>query len=96
MTSGPGDGSNRHSMTEPARLPAVPTPTEPVKVDVPRLIVGGIALWLIALIVTLAVPALHEGERAWWPWSALAGAVLGVVGWVYVRRGRGNAADAGT
>ena len=46
------------------------------------------------LIVTLAVPALHEGDRHWWPWCCVAGIVLGLIGYSYVRRGRGNAADA--
>jgi hypothetical protein len=40
------------------------------------------------------VPALHEGERDWWPWVPVAGIVLGLAGFSYVRRGRGNAADA--
>ena len=97
MTSGAGEHDSLgdpHPATDPARRPAMPTPTEPVVVDVPRLIAIGTGMWLIALVAVLAVPALHEGDRAWWPWSALAGAVLGGIGWVYVRRGRGNAADA--
>jgi len=52
----------------------------------------GVVLWAIALIVTLVVPALHTGDRDWWPWTCVAGLVLGLVGYLYVRRGRGNAA----
>ena len=47
-----------------------------------------------ALAVVLVVPALHEGERGWWPWACVAGLVLGAMGWGYLRRGRGNAHDA--
>ena len=48
-------------------------------------------MWLVALVVTLVVPALHEGDRDWWPWTCVAGLVLGAMGWAYLRRGRGNA-----
>jgi cyanate permease len=54
----------------------------------------GTAAWLVALVLTLAVPALHEGDRHWWPWACVAGVAIGVVGLVYIRRGRGNASDA--
>lgn len=51
----------------------------------------GMAVWAVALVVTLVVPALREGDRHWWPWTAVAGLVLGTLGYLYVRRGRGNA-----
>jgi len=51
----------------------------------------GVLLWAVALVVTLVVPALHAGERHWWPWACVAGLTLGLVGYLYVRRGRGNA-----
>lgn len=66
----------------------------PVKVDVLRVLEIGVALWAVALVLTIAVPALHGGDRGWWPWSCVAGIVGGAAGWVYVRRGRGNAAAA--
>ncbi|MBC9822212.1 DUF2530 domain-containing protein [Terrabacter sp. MAHUQ-38] len=59
-----------------------------------RIVEVGIALWVVALVITLAVPALHEGGRDWWPWACVAGVLLGGMGWAYVRRGRGNARDA--
>ena len=59
-----------------------------------RIIEVGLAVWLVALVATLVVPALHEGDRDWWPWTCVAGFVLGCMGWAYVRRGRGNARDA--
>ena len=66
----------------------------PVKVDVLRVLEIGTALWVIALVLTLVVPALHQDGRDWWPWTCVAGAVLGGIGWAYIKRGRGNASAA--
>ena len=66
-----------------------------MQVPTQRIIAIGLVLWLVALAVTLVVPALHEGDRSWWPWGCVAGFVLGLIGLLYVRRGRGNAHDAG-
>jgi hypothetical protein len=68
---------------------------QPLAVSTSRVVLWGIAAWVVALVVTLAVPALHQGDRDWWPWCCVAGVVLGLLGYSYVRRGRGNAADAG-
>lgn len=65
-----------------------------VRVRTDRVVLGGLALWLVALVAILTVPALHSGDRDWWPWACVSGLVLGGLGWVYLRRGRGNAADA--
>ena len=65
-----------------------------VRVRSDRVVLGGMALWVLALVVILAVPELRSGDRAWWPWACVAGLALGGLGWVYLRRGRGNAADA--
>lgn len=59
-----------------------------------RVVEWGMLVWAVALVVTLVVPALRTGERDWWPWACVAGIGLGAIGWLYVRRGRGNAADA--
>ncbi|CAN7504294.1 DUF2530 domain-containing protein [Terrabacter sp. LjRoot27] len=83
----------------PAR-PSEPTTPEPIAPIAPlpvpmlRIIEVGLAVWVVALVVVLVVPALHEGDRDWWPWTCVAGFVLGSIGWAYVRRGRGNASDA--
>lgn len=69
-------------------------PLEPLPVPMPRIIEVGLGLWLVALVVILLVPALHEGSRSWWPWGAVAGLALGLIGYAYVRRGRGNASEA--
>lgn len=82
--------SEPEGVTERERevLQAMQVPTQ-------RIISIGLVLWAVALLVTLVVPALHEGDRSWWPWACVAGLVLGSVGLLYVRRGRGNAHDAG-
>lgn len=67
----------------------------PLAVDTVHVIVAGMTLWLVALVVTLVVPALHTGDRDWWPWTCVTGLVLGALGLVYLRRGRGSAAIAG-
>jgi Protein of unknown function (DUF2530) len=69
-----------------------PPALEPLPVNVQRLVLVGTVLWLVALVVVLAVPDLRSGDRDWWPWTALSGALLGLVGLAYLRRGRGNAA----
>ncbi len=72
----------------PAPL-AVP---DPPAVSSAQVVLVGTVLWLVALVLTLAVPALHEGDRDFWPWACVVGLVLGGLGYSYVRRGRGNAA----
>lgn len=67
---------------------------EPLHVPMLRIIEAGMAAWVVALVVTLLVPALHQGDRSWWPWTCVAGFLLGILGWAYVRRGRGNARGA--
>lgn len=54
----------------------------------------GIVVWALALVVVLVVPSLRSGERSWWVWVPVAGLVLGLLGYAYLRRGKGNAADA--
>ena len=66
----------------------------PLAVSTARVVVWGELAWVVALVVILAVPSLHQGQRDWWPWVPVAGIVLGLIGFSYVRRGRGNAAGA--
>ncbi|MBK8470296.1 MAG: DUF2530 domain-containing protein [Actinomycetales bacterium] len=68
--------------------------TRPVQVPSLRIADAGLALWAVALLVVLAVPDLRTGDRAWWPWTCVAGLLLGVLARLYLRRGRGNAAAA--
>ena len=74
--------------------PAEPAPLEPLAWSSARIVLGGLVLWAVALVVTLAVPALRTGDRDWWPWCCVAGLALGSLGYGYMRRGRGNAAGA--
>ncbi|WP_299445758.1 DUF2530 domain-containing protein [uncultured Phycicoccus sp.] len=69
-------------------------PVDPPHVPTMTIALVGTGLWALALVITLVVPALHTGERSWWPWACVTGIALGVFAWWYVRRGRGNAADA--
>lgn len=67
---------------------------QPLSWSTGRIVLAGIALWAVALVVTLLVPSLHSGDRSWWPWTCVAGIGLGLLGYLYVRRGRGNARGA--
>lgn len=79
-------------MTDPE--PAADEELRPVAVPMTRIVAIGIGVWAVALVVTLVVPTLHEGPRSWWPWCCVAGLLLGLAGYAYLRRGRGNAAEA--
>ena len=70
-------------------------PVQPLAVSTEKVILWGLAVWVVALVLTLAVPGLHAGDRHWWPWTCVAGLALGLFGYSYVRRGRGNATTAG-
>ena len=71
-----------------------PAPSPPVTVPSKVVVAVGTAAWSVALVITLLVPALHTGDRSWWPWTCVTGIALGVFGWWYVGRGKGNAAGA--
>lgn len=43
-------------------------------------VVVGMALWAVALVATLVIPSLREGDRWWWPWVCVAAIALGPVG----------------
>ncbi|HSF98587.1 MAG TPA: DUF2530 domain-containing protein [Ornithinibacter sp.] len=61
-------------------------PVEPITVPTRTLVLAGTAIWAVALVVTLLVPALHTGERSWWPWACVSGIALGAFAWWYVGR----------
>ena len=82
---GPASGATPESTPDAPQYPPLPVKSSTV-------IKVGMLAWALALAVTLAVPDLHTGERSWWPWTCVAGLTLGLIGYVYVRRGRGNAA----
>ena len=71
------------------------TPTHlpsPIRIRVDRVVLLGTALFVLWAAVAWAVPTLHDGARSWWPMIGVYGAGLGVLMWLYLRRGRGNAA----
>ena len=74
--------------------PEVGDELKPLAVSTVRVILWGQLGWVLVLAVILAVPSLHEGERDWWAWVPVTGLVLGLIGFTYVRRGRGNATGA--
>ena len=69
-------------------------PVQPVDLPTRTIVVAGTALWTVALVVTLLVPALHTGERSWWPWTCVTGIALGAFAWWFTGRGHRNAAEA--
>lgn len=91
---GDAEGARERDVETEAEVEAQVEALEVLQVPTQRIIEIGLALWVVALLTTLLVPALHEGDRSWWPWACVAGFVLGAVGLLYVRRGRGNAHDA--
>ncbi len=89
-------GSDRTTAASgPAASGQPAEPLQPLAVDTARVVLVGLAVWALALVLTLAVPSLRTGERDWWPWACVTGLVLGGLGLAYLRRGRGNAAAAG-
>ena len=71
-----------------------PEEPEPITINTIRVLEIGIAMWFVALAVAMLVPALHLGDRHWWPWACVSGIVGGGLALWYVRRGKGNAAAA--
>jgi Protein of unknown function (DUF2530) len=63
-----------------------PQEPQPLNVDLARVLEIGTALWGVALVVSLLVPALHQADRHWWPWACVAGMVGGGISLLYIRR----------
>ncbi|GAA4877448.1 DUF2530 domain-containing protein [Serinicoccus chungangensis] len=93
MSTGPQHADHDHAAAgrgervDPLQPPEVPLRTI-------TLVRWGILAWAVVLLLLLAVPALRSGERDWWVWVPVAGVVGGLLGYAYLRRGKGNAADA--
>ncbi|WP_406832339.1 DUF2530 domain-containing protein [Pedococcus sp. KACC 23699] len=81
-------------VAEPARVVAEPDELQPLALSSATVTLWGTIGWFVALGIILAVPSLHQGDRHWWPWTCVAAIVLGLLGFSYVRRGRGNATGA--
>jgi hypothetical protein len=91
VTDEPATPASPHRDTSPLGESA---PVGAPGVSTRTVVVVGTALWAVALVVTLVVPALHTGERSWWPWTCVTGIALGLFAGWYVRSGRGDAAGA--
>lgn len=67
-------------------------PLTPVQVDTGRIIAGGTGGFAVAFVVLVALRLAGVGwvlQRPTWLWTALAGAVLGLVGlWIIGRHRR--------
>lgn len=69
---------------------------EPMEFDLARVVLIGTVLYAVAAVVLLALntPLTHAGHGRW-PWVAVSGAVLGLLGLYYLkRRDRAIARDA--
>lgn len=69
---------------------------KPMEVDVSRIVLIGTALYAVAAVVLLAFhTSLTNAGHGRWPWVAVSGTVLGLLGLYYVkRRDRAIARDA--
>lgn len=67
-------------MPEPLR-----PPPPPEQVDTRRIVTIGTVLFVIAAVVIAVVPSLREHGDGLWLWTAIAGAVLGVIGQLVMR-----------
>lgn len=62
---------------------------EPLDVDGVRTVGIGSVLWLVGFVGLLPFYGrLAEDGRAWWVWTCMAGAGLGLIGLEYCRRRR--------
>ncbi|MBR7838533.1 DUF2530 domain-containing protein [Actinospica durhamensis] len=60
---------------------------KPMEVDVARIVLIGTGLYAIAAVVLLAMhTSLTRAGHGRWPWVAVSGTVLGLLGLYYVKR----------
>lgn len=72
------------AQAEEARHPPVP---EPMEVNDVLIVTVGTALFAVAFLVMLPFhTSLEHAGHGRWPWIALSGALLGLVGIAYCRR----------
>ncbi|KRV50066.1 hypothetical protein AQ490_17765 [Wenjunlia vitaminophila] len=71
-----------------AKLPRRPAP-EPLEANDVAIVTGGTIVWLVLFLVQLPFYGWYADHgHAWWVWTCLAGAGLGLIGLWYVRRRR--------
>lgn len=66
-------------------MPTRPDP-DPLETNDVAIVVGGTALWALALLVLLVMKAAGTDVRTWWLEMCLAGVVLGLIGVRYCSR----------
>ena len=61
---------------------------KPMEVDLGRIVLLGTALYALVAVVLLPIQTslTHDGHGRW-PWIAVSGVALGLLGLVYVKRG---------
>jgi hypothetical protein len=70
---------------ERGRRPVPP----PLEADEIKIVAGGTVVWFVLFVVGMVMRgSLEDHGRGWWPWCALAGAGLGLLGLYYCRRRR--------
>jgi Protein of unknown function (DUF2530) len=71
-----------------AKTSARPAPP-PLEANDVAVVTGGTAVWLVLFLVQLPFYGWFDDHgHAWWVWTCLAGAGLGLIGIWYVRRRR--------
>ena len=91
MTQPAEHGPGANATPAPEGVPIVPPEASLRTITVVH---WGMVLWAALLVVLLVAPDLRSGDRSWWVWVPVSGLGLGLIGHVYLARGRGNAADA--
>lgn len=90
----PGGTVNK-IMTDPPSTPQPLTTPTPVAVDSRRVVLIGTAIWALGFVILLPFYGwLGRHDHRIWLWTCLAGALLGLVGLVLVRKHRGEGRTA--
>ena len=60
---------------------------KPMEVDLARIVLLGTALYAVAAVILLPMQSsLNHDGRGRWPWVAVSGVVLGLIGYFFVKR----------
>ncbi|WP_307867982.1 DUF2530 domain-containing protein [Umezawaea beigongshangensis] len=80
-------------MAEPSEIDPLPSPPPlpPRLADPVPAIVGGTALWGLALVVLLVARLAFDADTTTWVWASLCGFALGIIGHGLFRWQRGAA-----
>ncbi|NUU25136.1 MAG: DUF2530 domain-containing protein [Streptomycetaceae bacterium] len=95
-TYAPEDPANDPGPDDSGQAPDVPHPgpakrptPEPLEADDIKIVGLGTVVWFVLFLISLPFrDTLDRNDHEWWPWCALAGAGLGLLGLWYLRRRR--------